>query len=292
MSRPVAALAVLALVLGGACSTKKPIIPPEKLWGEGTQAFEDEAYQVAIERYKALLDQHPFDPHAEEAELRIAQSYYMAHRYPEAIAAFGDFERMHPTSPNLPEVEYNLGLAYMAQMRTADRDQQPSTNAHTYFKNVIDRWPQSPWAEKARLRLKECRESLAAHEAEIAQYYLRHKNLRAGESRLRYLLSEYPETDATAEALYAFAKLYASRKENEEATLALATLVRYHPDNPLAADARRRLGPDDSVYLDGHDPLPVLMTRIDEMQQQADRQKLPTTVSAYPDTGNLTGQRY
>lgn len=291
MLRPVAAL--LALVLAaGACSTKKKIVPPEKLWSEGTDAFNDEAYQIAIDRYKALLDQHPFDAHAEEAELRIAQSYYMAHRYPEAIAAFADFERMHPTSPNLPEVEYNLGLSYMAQMRSTDRDQQPSTNAHTYFKNVIDRWPQSPWADKSRLRLKECRESLAAHEADIAQYYLRHKNLRAAEARLRYLLAEYPETDATAEALYAFAKLYASRKENEEATLALATLLRYHPDNPHAADARHRLGPDDTVYLDGHDPLPALVSRIDEMQQQADRQKLPTTVSAYPDTGNATGQRY
>jgi outer membrane protein assembly factor BamD len=292
MLRPVAALAAL-LVVAGACSTaKKKLVPPDKLWTEGSKAFDEEAYQIAIDRYKTLLDQHPFDPHAEEAELRIAQSYYMAHRYPEAIAAFADFERMHPTSPNLPEVEYNLGLSYMAQMRSTDRDQQPSTNAHTYFRNVIDRWPQSPWAEKSRLRLKECRESLATHEAQIAQYYLRHKNLRAAEARLRYLLAEYPDTDATAEALYDFAKLYASRKENAEATLALATLVHYHPESPRAADARRRLGPEDGLYRDGSDPLPALVSHIDEMQQQADRQKLPTTVSAYPDTGNASGQRY
>jgi len=82
------------------CATKKPIVPPEKLWSEGEEAFHDEAYELAVQRYKALLDQHPFDPRAEEAELKIAQSHYLAQRYAEAIAAFGDFERMHPTSPS------------------------------------------------------------------------------------------------------------------------------------------------------------------------------------------------
>jgi outer membrane protein assembly factor BamD len=278
--RALAILAALLLVVG--CAKKRPLIPPDRLWSEGNRAFEDEAYEVAVERYKALLDQHPFDTNAEEAEFKIAQSYYFSQRYPEAIAAFADFERMHPTSQNLPMVEYHIGLAYMAQMRTVDRDQQPASNALTYFKNVVDRFPGSPWAEKARLRVQECREALATHEADIAEYYLRHKNLRAGEARLRYLLAEYPDTDATARALYSFAELYVAREEPESATLALATLVHHHPDDPLAADARRRLGPD-TAGLEGRDPLPMLVTRLEDLQQQADRQQLPTTVSAYPE---------
>ena len=64
------ALVVLAAV---GCAGKKSIIPPEKLWSEGDRAFQDEAYEIAVERYKTLLDQHPFDPRAEEAELKIAQ---------------------------------------------------------------------------------------------------------------------------------------------------------------------------------------------------------------------------
>jgi outer membrane protein assembly factor BamD len=290
MRRALVVLVAVVLAVGG-CSHKKPLIPPDRLWSEGNKAFEEDAFELAIERYKTLLDQHPFDANAEEAELKIARAYYMAGRHPEAIAAFGDFERMHPTSPNLAEVEYHLGLSYMAQMRTTDRDQEPSTNAQSYFKNVIDRWPQSSWAEKSRLRMKECRESLAKHEADIAAYYLRHKNLRAAEARLRFLLTDYPEADATAQALYDFANLYASRKEPEGATLALATLARYHPEHPLAADARRLLGPE-GAGLDGTDPLPRLVDRIGEMQSQGDRRKLPSTVSAYPDTGNASGQRY
>jgi outer membrane protein assembly factor BamD len=279
-----AAVALVVAIVALGCARKKPIIPPEKLWGEAENAFHDEAYELAVERYKALLDQHPFDPRAEEAELKIAQS-----RYAEAIAAFGDFERMHPTSPQLPFVEYHLGMSYLAQASTSDRDQQSHTNALTYFRNLTDRFPQSEWAEKARLRVQECREALAKHEAQIAGYYLRQGNLKAAEARLRGLLTDYPETDATAEALYAFAQAYAARKEDEGATLALAALVRHHPDSPLGREAKRRLG-EAGVSVDGDDPLPLLLGRIDRMREQADRQKLPRTVSAYPDIGGADGR--
>lgn len=289
MSRRRLGALALALVLG--CSAKKPIIPPDKLWSEGNNAFQDEAYDLAVERYKTLLDQHPFDANAEEAELKIAQSYYLIRRYPEAIAAFGDFERMHPTSPNLPLVEYHLGLSYLSQASTDDRDQQSHTNAVLYFRNIIDRFPNSPWAEKARLRLRECREGLAGHEADITGYYLKQGNLKAAESRLRALLVDYPETDATARTLYRFAGIYAQRHEDEGATLALATLARHHPDDPLGREARKRLesAPD---RLDGPDPLPLLMAHLDRMRDEAGRQKLPTTVSAYPDTGGGMQPQY
>jgi len=132
--------------------------------------------------------------------------------------------------------------------------------------------------------VRECREALAKHEGDVAQYYLKQGNLKAAEARLRGLLTEYPETDATAQALYAFAQAYAARDESEGATLALATLVRHHPDGPLGREARERLA-DGQVALDGEDPLALLLARIDRMREHADRQKLPNTVSAYPDIG-------
>ena len=272
----------VALIAFGCAHHKKPIVPPEKLWSEAEEAYHNEAWELAVEKYKALLDQHPFDPRAEEAELRIAQSHYQAERYAEAIAAFGDFERMHPTSAELPNVEYHLGMSYLAQASTSDRDQQAHTNALTYFRNLIDRFPNTPWAEKARLRVRECREALAKHEGDIARYYLKQGNLKAAEARLRGLLVEYPETDATAQTLYAFAQAYATRNEDEGATLALATLARHHPEGPLAADARQRLGAE---YVDGtgDDPLPRLVQRLDELNVRADRQKLPPSISAYPE---------
>jgi outer membrane protein assembly factor BamD len=285
-ARLLAAMAGLALL--AACAGKRPVIPADQLWTEANAAYDDEAYDFAIQKYKALLDQYPFDPHAEEAELKIAQAYYAAQRYPEAIAAFGNFERMHPTSSFLPSTEYYRGLAYQAQYSTPDRDQQAIMNALTTFRNIVDRFPNTPWGQRAQLRIQECREAIARHEAEVARYYLRQGSMRAAEARLRGLLASYPDTDASAEILHVFGRAYDQREDEEGARLAYETLVRLHPDSPYAAAARERLGSGAGPA----DPLPALVAFLDAARVRPDRVAVPKTVSAYPDTGNVSGQRY
>ena len=292
--RWVATLLVAVLLVAGCSAKKKPQIPSEDLWSEANEAFDDEAWEYAVERYKLLLEQYPFDPNAEEAELRIARAHYLSGKYPEAIASLGDFERMHPTSPNLPFVEYHLGMSYLAQSSTSDRDPAPHTSALAYFKNVIDRFPTSPWAERARLRLRECQESLARHDAGIAAYYLKRGNLRAAEGRLRGILQDYPGTSAAGDMLYTFAGEYARRDEAEGATLALATLVKYHGDEKVGREAKEKLGSSSTAadgMVEGQDPLGLLIARIDRMAADAARQNVPKAVSAYPEIGG-SGQRY
>jgi outer membrane protein assembly factor BamD len=283
--------ALLVALLCAACGAhKRPSVPSDKLWADGGQAMQDEAWDLAVQDYKQLLEQYPFDPNAEEAEVNIAEAYFNQGRYPEAIAAFGDFERMHPTSDNLAQIEYRRGMAYLAQHRSADRDQQAIKNALDSFRNLAERYPGTPWATRADLRVRECREELAEHDAGIAKFYLQRGSLRAAESRLRGLLTDYPETQATAQALDRFAKVYAARDEPEEANLALATLVRYHGDSQIGRDARSQLTLDPA---EGQDPLPMLVARIDAMRTQADREKVPAPVSAYSDRpGMPTGRGY
>ena len=105
-----------------ACAAKQKMVPAPELWETANEAYDEEAYDLAIERYKKLLDQYPFDKNAEEAELRIGYAYFLAGRYEEAVAAFEDFERMHPTSQHLASVEYHRGLAPLAPYRPAARD--------------------------------------------------------------------------------------------------------------------------------------------------------------------------
>ena len=138
---------------------------------------------------KSLLDQYPFDPHAEEAELTIAESHYKKKQYAEAIAAFNDFQRMHPMSPELAKIYYLLGKSYEKQMTTIDRDQGAADNAQGWYRVVLDRYPESPYAPKARRRMAKCRESMAGHERYVAMLLLeagqpaRRRESREGPSR-------------------------------------------------------------------------------------------------------------
>jgi len=292
MIRRVALMALVVPLALGACAGKRQITPAETLWTEANEALGDEAWDLAIERYKALLDQHPFDPHAEEAEFRIARAYYLAQKFPEAIAAFENFERMHPTSANLAEVEYHRGLSYALQHGTADRDQRFASSALTSFRNVIDRFPGTPWAHRAELRIRECRESLARHEGVVASFYLDRESLRAAEARLAMLLHDYPETDAAVTMLEDFALTWRERGEPEAAKLAVQTLRYHHPDAPEAARAAAELGID--VPEAPTDPLPELLAWIATASTTKERLEVPRSVSAFPDApaGSTPGTPY
>jgi hypothetical protein len=114
--------------------------------------------------------------------------------------------------------------------------------------------------------------------------------MRAAEARFRGLLVQYPETDATADMLEEFGQAYAEREESEGSRLAWATLLHTHPDGPLAERAREGLGSDPAPT--GDDPMPRLIAFLDSAKGLPDRQEVPRAVSAYPDTGNASGQRY
>ena len=201
----------LALVaLCTACGSP-PKLSADQYYTEGKDAFGNKNYEVAISSYKNLLDQYPFDPHAEEAELTIAESHYKKKQYAEAIAAFNDFQRMHPMSPELAKVYYLLGKSYEKQMTTFDRDQAAADNAQGWYRVVLDRYPESSFAPKARRRQAVCRESMAAHERYIANYYLKHDNLRAGENRIKGVLESFPDTVAATRALEDLAVAYEKR---------------------------------------------------------------------------------
>lgn len=207
--RVVPALALVAL--GAAACGAPPRLTADQYYTEGKSAFGDKNYEGAIRNYKDLLDQYPFDPHAEEAELTIAESHYKKGQYQEAIAAFNDFQRMHPMSPTLPKVYYLLGKSFDKQMTTIDRDQQAADNAQGWYRVVVDRYPESDYAPKARRRMAVCRESMAQHDRYVANFYFRQNNMRAGENRVKSILEKFPDTVAATGALEDLAAAYDKR---------------------------------------------------------------------------------
>src|SRR5207253_1816429 len=110
----------LATVLSLGCSAKKHLTA-DQYFTDATQSFREGALGLAIDQFHELLDQYPFSQYNEEAELRIAHAQYLQGNHPEAVVALADFQRRHPTSPNLAFVGYYLGMCYVRQMGTIDR---------------------------------------------------------------------------------------------------------------------------------------------------------------------------
>jgi outer membrane protein assembly factor BamD len=189
-----ALLATLACLIA-ACGPPAPLGEID-LFEEANREFETGQFTLATNHYQELLEQHPFSDLAEIARLRIAHAYYLNHNYDKAIAAFNDFERLHPASPLMPFVEYSIGMAYLDQTRPMDRDKSAAESALRQFERVKDRYAGSLYGRLAEFRMIQCRETLAGHELVIGDYYRRVGKTPASVSRYRYLVETYPETDA------------------------------------------------------------------------------------------------
>jgi outer membrane protein assembly factor BamD len=233
------AAVLLALVLAS-CSSEV-VLSEQQYHDNATKAMQDKSYDIAIMDYQKLLEEYPFSDYSEEAQLKIGQAQYLNKQYAEAIASFQDFQRMHPTNPNLVLTEYYTALAYMDQMGSNDRDQRAAENAEAHLQSVLARYPDSPYAEEAKKKLKECREGLANHEFSIAKFYLIWTNPVGAEARLRRLLENYPDTDVAGNALAHFGRYFRKRGDLTRSALAYASLISQYPKNPATAEAQSEL---------------------------------------------------
>jgi len=176
-------------------------VPPEgDLYAQANHEFENGDFVMAAQYYDKLLEQYPFSDNAEIARLRIAHAYYLGGEYEKAIAAFNDFERLHPTSPALAFVEYSVGMAYLDQARPLDRDKAATENAKLQFERVTTRYAGTLYGRLAVFRISQCEELLAGHELKVGDYYASIGKEAAAIARYRYLVEQYPQTDAAVEA--------------------------------------------------------------------------------------------
>jgi outer membrane protein assembly factor BamD len=233
--------ALLLFACGLAACSSQQILTDSQYSQRATTAMKEGSYDIAIDNYQKLLEEYPFSDYSEEAQLKIGEAQYQNKQYAEAIASFQDFQRMHPTNPNLALTEYYTALAYMDQMGKDDRDQRAAENAQAHFQVLLNRYPDSPYTAEAKQRLKKCREELAEHELGVARFYLVWTNPVGAEARLRRLLENFPDTDVAAEGLFSFGKYFRKRGDLQRAALSFAALVRQYPASPHIDEAQSEL---------------------------------------------------
>jgi outer membrane protein assembly factor BamD len=284
----------VALLLLGGCSSTVQRLSAKEYYTQADEAFTKEDFTTAADQYRELLDQYPLNPYAEEAQLKIAYSYYLDKKYTEAIAAFGDFERAFPTSQHLPFVEYYRGMCYLEQMRSIDRDQSVTEKAHDFFKAVVERFPESSFAPLAEEKIAVCREAMAENELYVAQFSERIGNLLAAKARLRTIVEKYPETKVTADALARLEIILTWEGSTELAGLAAKALaVRRSPQPAIEHTTVASLDTNE-LPAPGVDPLLLLVTEL-KKQEERERAQIPGTIrtgSTGKEFGEEDGEGY
>ncbi|MEE8398448.1 MAG: outer membrane protein assembly factor BamD [Desulfobacterales bacterium] len=194
MKGTIAAIMISMLVFSS-CSMFEPKKErtAQELAADGMKEFNDGSYRVAIQTFSKLRNFYPFSKYAILAELKVADALYKLTLYEGAIAAYGEFEKLHPRNEATPYVVNQIGLSHYGRVDTIDREQASARKALETFKRLVKQFPDSLYAVKARDNIERCQKSLSGHELEIGLFYYKSKRYRAAIDRFKAVLTQYPD---------------------------------------------------------------------------------------------------
>ncbi len=258
MRRALVTVVALSLLPMFACSLRKPPTG-EDFYAQGQRNFTDHEYNAAIENYQRLIDQYPFSPYAEDAEMKIGLAHYQMKDYAEAVGSLDDFQRMHPTSKNLDLVDYYIAMSYYDQIGREDQDQTKTSAALKRFEEIEQRFPEGNFAALAQSHVSVCREMLARHELIVSNFYYNRANFKAAESRLAEVMQKYPDTPIAPDALFELGEALEKQGKKYSAAQAFAAELRHFPDTPYTPKAKAELKKLHQMVDTEEDPLPLVL---------------------------------
>ena len=165
----------------------------QELFEAGNDAMRDKDYSAAIGYYTKLKDNYQFSPYTIEAELSLADAFFLDEEWVPAIESYKEFESLHPRHEAIPYVLFNIGMASRHTYRSIDRPITPIEDAYSYFKRISEAYPDSEYAEQAREKMAECRRLMAEHELYIADFYYRIGKYGSAWSRYKNLVEQFKD---------------------------------------------------------------------------------------------------
>lgn len=218
-------LAVFLLLTLTACSS----LPTEEdqpanadeLYAQAKTELADDSYERAIKLLERLQSRYPYGRYAQQAQLDIAYAYYKQGEPAPALATLDRFVKQFPNSERLDYVLYLKGLinfdenvnSFLSTLfgqDPAERDPVALHAAADAFSELVSRYPNSRYADDARLRHQYLQVTLAKHEIAVASYYLRRGAQVAAVNRAQSVLTGYPNTPQTRDALQIMVQGYAA----------------------------------------------------------------------------------
>ena len=217
----VSAMSAAAIFLVACDTTPKDVtarMSPEKIYAAAKEEAAAGSYEKAIKLYERLEGRAAGTVLAQQAQIERAYLLWKSGEKAQALSTLERFIKLHPTSPALDYALFlqglvnfndNLGLlGSLASQDLSERDQQASRDAYQSFRQLIEQFPQSTYADDARQRMNYIVNSLAAYEVHVARYYFRRGAYVAAANRAKQTVLEFQQTPSAEEALYIMMQSY------------------------------------------------------------------------------------
>jgi outer membrane protein assembly factor BamD len=211
--------------------------PAGTLYNEALDKLNNGKLGDAAKSFDEVDRQHPYSEEARKAILMSAFAQYRRGRYDDTVASANRYLTLYPGSPDAPYAQYLIGSSYFHQIPDITRDQQATQRAMAALQEIVDRYPDSEYADDARKKLLVARDQLAGKEMQIGRYYLERREYIAAVNRFKAVVTNYQDTRHVEEALERLTEANLALGLTGEAQTAAAILGHNFPDSQWYKDA-------------------------------------------------------
>ncbi|MNK29359.1 Outer membrane protein assembly factor BamD precursor [compost metagenome] len=238
-------VAVAALTVS-ACAGNKPRQklayeerPVELLYNTGYQRLQSKRWTDAIDYFQEVERQHPYSEWSRRAILMQVYAYYQNNNYQDAIAAADRFIALFPGNPSAAYAFYMRAICNFEQIVDVGRDQGYAEAALVGLRDVARRYPNTPYATDARVKIDMVNDQLAGKEMAVGRFYQRANQPLAALNRYKAVINNeaFQRSSHTPEALYRLVEVNVALGLNEEATRNAAVLGHNYPGSAWYAEA-------------------------------------------------------
>ncbi len=180
--------------------------------------FKQNRFESAARHFQQFLDayegQQSDIPYAQDARLRLADSYYAMKRYEDAVEAY---RRVGGQGADYSLYQAGEALNYAGRREEALRSLQ----------RLVERYPNSRWHPEALYRIGAVHFQMQQYENAVEAY--------------QQFLETYPDHRLAPEAQYGIGDSHYNAGAMEEAVEAYRTVLEEYPENPSANEAASSL---------------------------------------------------
>jgi len=223
---------------------------PDKLYAEAREEASAGNSERALKLYERLEGRAAGTTMAQQAQLERAFLLYRTQERAQALSVIERFLKLHPTSPAADYALYLQGLinfndtlglfSSLSRQDLSERDQQASRDSYQSFKQLVEQYPASKYAEDARTRMNHIVNSLAAYELHVARYYYRRGAYVAAANRAQQVVKEFQDSPSAEEALFLMVQSYDRLELTELRDDAQRVLRQNFPDSTLSSTGPRK----------------------------------------------------
>ena len=206
-------------------------------------------YTQAVEDLTSLRTFYPTGQYAEQALLDVMYAQYESGKYETAAASAEQFIRLYPSNPQVSYAYYVRGVANMQgssegiklfKLNQAERDTAYYRIAFANFQELLNKYPNSPYAPDAAQRMTFIYNQFAENEMSAANWYIEREAYVAAVNRAKWVFQYYPLSESVPDAIAVLAYSHEKLGLNDLAK-EYKTLLQINYPNMLNANGRVKL---------------------------------------------------